>query len=109
MQLVPIIPQPVIGVEDSREVKGVAAVNPSRPVQERTLPPLVTQTHEPQSQLVFEAYGEEGPQRTQLPERRIICRRLKQMTMLEELRSVIERRRSKQSAADFQLHIDEKV
>ncbi len=109
MQLVPIIPQPVIGVEDSMQVKGVAAVKPSKPVQERTLPPLLTQAHEPQSQLVVEVYGENGPQRTQLPERRIICRRLRHSTMLEELRSVIERRRSKQGATDFQLHIDEKV
>jgi len=93
MQLVPIIPQPKVGVEDSLEVQGIAAVKRAKPVQERTLPPLVTLAHEPLSQLVFEVAGEEGPRRIQLPERRIICRRVQHMTILEELRSVIDRRR----------------
>lgn len=93
MQLVPIIPQPRVGIEDSLEVQGVAAVKRAKPVQERTLPPLVSFPHEQPLQLVFEVVGEEGPLRTQLPERRILCRRLRHVTILEELRSVIDRRR----------------
>ena len=46
MQIVPIIPQPVISIEDKLEVKGISAVNPAKPVQERTLPPLVRHRHE---------------------------------------------------------------
>lgn len=93
MHLVPIIPQPKVGVEESLEVQGIAAVKRARPVQERTLPPLLTQPHEPPSQLVFEVYGEEGPRRTRLPERRLICRRLNHLSILEELRSAIDRRK----------------
>jgi hypothetical protein len=109
MQLVPIIPQPRVGVEDSLEVQGIAAVKRSRPVQERTLPPLVTHSPAPPSQVVVEVYGKEGPQRTQLAERRIICRRLHHLSILEELRSAIDRRKHNQRNANFQLHIDEKA
>jgi hypothetical protein len=109
MQLVPIIPQPRVGVEDSLEVQGIAAVKRAKPVQERTLPPLLTQPHEPPLQLVFEVYGEEGPQRTQLAERRIICRRLHHLSILEELRSAIDRRKRIQRGTDFSLHIDVEV
>jgi len=109
MQLVPIIPQPKVGVEESLEVQGITAVKRAKPVQERTLPPLVTQSREPPSQLVFEVYGEEGPQRTQLPERRFICRRFHHLSILEELRSAIDRRKRDQRGAGFLLHIDEEV
>lgn len=109
MQLVPIIPQPRVGVEDSLEVQGVAAVKRARPVQERTLPPLVTHSPAPPSQVVVEVSGKEGPQRTQLPERRIVCRRLHHFTILEELRSAIDRRKHNLRNANFQLHIDEEA
>jgi hypothetical protein len=92
MHLVPIIPQPRVGVEESLEVQGIAAVRRAKPVQERTLPPFVTQAHASPSQLVFEVVGKEGPQRTHLAERRMVCRRLQHLTIPEELRSVIDRR-----------------
>lgn len=93
MQLVPIIPQPKVGIEESLEVKGIAAVKEAKPVQERTLPPLVTLPHEATAQVVYEVYGDEGPHRTQLRERRLICRRFQHLSIMEELRSVVDRRR----------------
>lgn len=109
MQLVPIIPQQIIGVEETLAVKGIAAVKPAKPVAERTLPPLVTHGHELPLHTPREINQQEKRQVTQLEERRLICRRIQHLPVLEELRSAIDRRRQKQRSTDLQLHIDEEV
>lgn len=109
MQLVPIIPRQEIGVEDSLEVKGVAAVQPAKPVQQRTRPPLISLAHERTPHTPEEAARQEKRLITQQAERRTICRRVQHFTILQELRSSVDRRRRKQRSTDIQLHIDEEV
>jgi hypothetical protein len=45
MQLVPIIPQPTVGVKDPLAVNAVAKVKAINPVAEKTAPPEVTHAH----------------------------------------------------------------
>ena len=108
MQLVPVIPQPKIGIEESLEVKGVAAVKPAKPVAVRTLPPLV-RSHALPAKMQYETVRPEKRQITPQEDRRIICRRLHHMNMLEELRSARDRRRRQLRGSDLQLHMDEEV
>ena len=42
-------------------------------------------------------------------ERRLVCRRIQHLPVLEELRSSVDRRRHSMGSAEFQLHIDEEV
>jgi hypothetical protein len=109
MQLVPIIPQQKFDAEDKLPVKGIAAVKPAKPVQERTLPPLLSYGHEPPPGNYSEIAQHEKRKPTQPQERRIASRRVKHTAMPEELRSALDRRRHKQRVTDMQLHIDEKV
>lgn len=109
MQLVPIIPQPRVGVEDSLKVTGVAAVKPAKPVVERTLPPLLSYAHAVPPHAPPEIKQHEKRQVTQLQDRRLVCRRIHHQPILEELRSAIDRRRHKKRSTDYQLHIDEEV
>jgi hypothetical protein len=109
MQLVPIIPQQKFVAEDSMEVTGIAALKPAKPVQERTLPPLLSYVHQQLPGTAGEIYQHEKRKVTQLQERRLVCRRVKHTAILEELRSVVDRRRRKQRKSDIQLHIDEEA
>jgi len=109
MQIVPIIPQTIIGVEENLELTGIAAVKPAKPVEERTLPPLLTYAHEPPVQIDIEADQHKQLQVPRKEDRRFICRRLHRLNILEELRSSIDRRRHKQRRTDLQLHVDEEV
>lgn len=109
MHLVPIIPQPKVGVEESLEVSGVAAVKPAKPVMERTLPPLVSHIHEHHEQVSFNDTRPGERKIARHGDRRRVCRRLQRHTILEELRSSLERRRHQQRKSDMQMHIDEKV
>lgn len=102
MQLVPIIPQQKFVAEDSIEVTGIAAVKPAKPVQQRTLPPLLSYGHRQQAGTPSEIYQHEKRKVTQLQEeRRLVCRRVKHTAILEELRSAVDRRR--------RMHIDEEA
>lgn len=98
MHLVPIIPRPKTGVEESLAVSGVAVIKPAKPVQERTLVPMRSEAARP-----------EKAQVSRQAERRIVCRRLHHPTILEALRSSIDRRRHQQRKTDVQLHIDAEV
>jgi hypothetical protein len=109
MQLVPIIPQQKFDAEDKLPVKGIAAAKPAKPVQERTLPPLLSYGHELQPGSDSEINQHEKRKLTQPQERRIVCRRVKYTVMPEELRSAVDRRRHKQRITDMQLYIDEQV
>lgn len=103
MQFVPIIPRPRNLLEDRLEVKRLAAVKAAKPVQPRTLPPLVTYPREPQHrdnpELDRRQEGARG-------ERRIYCRRVQHLPVLEELRSAIDRRKNPQRGSDQAEHID---
>lgn len=109
MQLIPIIPQQKFAAEDNIQVKGIAVVKPAKPVQERTLPPLLSYSHEQSPGNYSEVNQHERRKVSQLEERRIVCRRIKHTAIPEELRSALDRRRRKQRLSDMQLHIDEEV
>lgn len=110
MQYVPSLPSPVTAPETGPEVKALAGIKRAKPVQERTLPPLVVQPH-----ARYEAPPEvaENEEKRHDPhvhgERRLYCRRLEHLPMLVELRSGKDRRRHNQRAGDITEHIDIKV
>lgn len=108
MQFVPIIPRQKISFVREMQVKGITAVKAAKPAQERTLPPLLSHTHAPLQQDAGLAQHERRKE-TQLQERRLSCRRVRHLPILEELRSAIDRRRHNQRVNDFQLHIDEEA
>jgi len=108
MKYVPSISPPVIGIVNRWAINGTARVKPVKPVQERTLPPLVFQ---PQH-----APPESPPTPTEKrhaeplqEDRRTYCRRTAHKPVLEELRSHIDRRRHRQRGDDMTDHVDEKV
>lgn len=112
MHLVPIIPQPRVGVEESLEVARTAAVRPVKPVEERTLPPLLTYAHEQQRPDTGEIMQHphrrvsDRPEMADQGERRLACRRFHHLPILEELRSLVDRRRHKRRKTDLEPHID---
>ncbi len=103
MQFVPIIPRPRDLLEERLEVKRLAAVRAAKPVQPRTLPPLLTYAHEPPPREQQESAERRAPLQD---ERRIYCRRVRHLPVLEELRSAIERRKNSQRGSDQSEHID---
>jgi hypothetical protein len=115
MKYVPSLPPPVSGVEDRREVQALAAVKPSKRVQPRTLPPLLIQPHgvhqENVAGLQRETAAKQAEKRREpiQESRRKYCRRVSHQTMLEELRSGLERRHHRQRENDTAEHIDEQV
>lgn len=109
MQIVPIIPQQKFSVEESLEIAGIAAVKPAKPVEERTLPPLVSHGHEQALYTSSEISPQEKRQFIVEEERRLVCRRIQHLPVLEELRSSVDRRRHSLGSAEFQLHIDEEA
>lgn len=108
MQFVPIIPRPVVELEDHRQVSGIAGVKRTKPVQERTLPPLASYPRESSHDAVETGRREQRYDAEQA-DRRLFCRRIGHLPVLEELRSAIDRRKRNQRNTDFQLHIDEEV
>jgi len=106
MQLVPIIPQAKVGLEETLSVSGVAAIKPPKSVEERTLPPLLTYAYEQRVQTINVTKQPVQRQVTRQAERRAVCRRVPHRTILEELRSSIDRRKHQQRRTDLKLHID---
>lgn len=105
MQYVPSIPPPgAPAAGDRMKVYGLTAVKAAKPVQPRTLPPLVTPPHERNEPLGEEA--ERRHERHPQGERRIYCRRSRHQPVLVELRSGLERRHHNQRAEDPTEHID---
>jgi len=125
MKYAPSLPPPVSGVEERREVLALAPVKPSKRVQARTLPPLLTQRHSSYNGAIAELSREtaleqareisaepaqENEKREFIQEsRRKYCRRVSHQSMLEELRSGQERRKNRQRGSDTTEHIDEQV
>jgi len=107
MQIVPIIPQQTTGVTETRDVKGVASVKPVKPLPENALPSLLIE--EEVTRQVNEVDHQEKRIVSQQDERRLFCRRIQHLPLLEELRSSIDRRRRKQRNTDSLEHIDEVV
>jgi len=108
MKYVPSLPPPVSGPGAGTEVEALARVRRARPVQERTLPPLVVRPHA-QHEVPAEGAGEEQERRHDAHahgERRMYCRRTEHRPVLIELRSGRERRRHNQRKGDMTDHID---
>lgn len=103
MQFVPIIPAPRNLLEERLEVKRLAAVKAAKPVQPRTLPPLLSYSHEAPHR---EHPEQERRQAAQREERRSYCRRVQHLPVLIELRSAIDRRKHAQRSTDRPEHID---
>jgi len=110
MKYVPSLPQPVVGMGTGLEVKALAGIRRTKPVQARTLPPLVVQPH---SQREGEPDITDQQDRRHEPhihgERRTYCRRIEHLTVLIDLRSEIDRRRHNQREGDTVEHIDLEV
>ena len=110
MKYVPSLPLPITVPEDRLDVNALGRVKPAKPVQKRTLPPLINRRREqpetPPDQIQREERRHAEPL---LEERRIYCRRINHYPILEELRSVIERRRRNLRGTDMTEHIDEEA
>lgn len=110
MKYAPSLPAPVTGAGAGLEVKALAGINRVKPVQARTLPPLVVQPHARHETPPEDAGKEEKRHDPQVHgERRIYCRRTEHLPILAELRSGMERRRHHQRADDITEHIDVKA
>jgi hypothetical protein len=109
MKYVPSLPPPAGGLEKRREVQALTRVKPARPVQSRTLPPQVIQPRREPQEIASKAAEELERREPAREERRKYCRRVSHQTMLEELRSGLERRRHKQRKRDPTEHIDEQA
>ena len=104
MRYAPSLPPPVTTVEDWREVRALSAVRRARPVQT----PVQTVVTHPQHRAVEPppAIDRRVPEHES---RRKVCRRVLHQPMLEELRSGMERRKSRQRDGDDIDHIDEEA
>lgn len=109
MKYVPSLPPPVSGIEDWRQKRALAAVRRTKPVQPRTLPPLVIQPHRSHQDVAEEPVQEVERRELAHEERRKYCRRISRQPMLEELRSGVERRHNRQRGDDDVDHIDEEA
>ncbi len=109
MQIVPIIPQSQTGVKEKLEVAGIAAMKAAKPVEARTLAPLVSDSHERAEPKYVEKNKRKEHFMIRQEDRRSIYRRLHHQAILIELRSSIDRRKHQQRKTDIQLHIDEEA
>lgn len=110
MRFVPSFPPPITVPEEGLEAKALARVKPVKPVQERTLPPLVAQRHS-RLENPSDLTGQQEKRRDMHVhgERRTYCRRIEHLPILFELRSAPDQRRQKQRENDVTEHVDEEV
>lgn len=110
MKYVPEPPQPTTVPVTGAEVKALAGVRHAKPVQERTLPPMVVQRRT-QHAVHPEAAGneEKGYNPRFHGERRAYCRRVERLPIILELRSGEDRRRHNQRIGDLTEHVDIKA
>ncbi|MDD2915679.1 MAG: hypothetical protein PHP70_10230 [Gallionella sp.] len=110
MRIMPGLPPPITIEKDNFGVKALTRIKPVKPVQERNLPPLVTQRHEqPEIPSDFTEPQEKRHDPHVHGERRIYCRRTEHLPILIELRSLADRRRHKQRGDDETEHVDEAI
>jgi hypothetical protein len=110
MQYVPSIPPPNKELEREVEINGVSATKAIKPVEPRTLPPLVTRRQRWFHPSVLPGAKEE-PLKEQrvMEERRKYCRRLTQDPVLIDLRFPSDRRHKKHRQTDLSTSVDEEV
>lgn len=110
MKYVPSISPPTTAPRDSFGVKALTRIKSVKPVQERTLPPLITLRHKhPEALPDTSPHDERRHAEPLQEERRTYCRRINHQPVMEELRSAIERRRHKLRGSDSTEHIDEEA
>lgn len=111
MKYVPSLPPVAAGAPEALDVHAMSGVKAAKPVQERTLPPLVMQRHAHSGAAPAELAGH--PERRHDPhvqgERRTYCRRVEHLPVLVELRSGMERRHHTQRKGDATEHVDEQA
>lgn len=107
MKIVPSDTPPVSVARDELQVRALTAVKPVKPVQPRTLVPLVVQPHGAAHEYV-EAAGQPDKRHDVAlhGERRTYCRRVQHLPILLELRSGLDRRRHSQRGDDMHEHVD---
>ena len=101
--------QPPPKSPNTTEVGGLTAIRSVKAVQlqEQTVPSVNQQTVQQEAARLEEQQrrGSGG----QFVDRRMVCRRVMQLSVLEELRSGVERRRHSQREGDLVDHVDEIV
>lgn len=112
MRYVPSLPPPVAVPEETGEVHGLTAVRPAKPVQQRSLVPLVKQRFAPRGAASPAGQKAAGARQAELrshEDRRKYCRRVSQERVLIDLRPGVDRRRRSQRATDIATSIDEEA
>lgn len=110
MRIVPSLPPPLTVTEDSLAVEALTHIKPSKPVQARTLPPMVVQQRARLKTTSDISEQQEQRHDTHIHgERRTYCRRFEHLPILDGLRLKIDRRRHKQREKDMTEHVDEEV
>lgn len=107
MRYVQSLPPIVEPVPDSGAVKPVAGTHATPRVRERTLPALVYHPHAPPPQAP--AINRRVRPPAAAGDRRRLCRRLRDVPVLLELRSGKDRRRRNQRRGDLATAIDEQA
>ena len=110
MKYVPSLPPVPTGERDALDVYAMARVKAAKPVQARSLPPLVTLPHaRPETSPYLDEPVERRYDRHLQGERRVYCRRVEHLPVLVELRSGLDRRHHKRRQGDTTEHVDEAV
>lgn len=112
MKYVPSPSPPATGATDLWEINNLTGAKPVKPVQKRTLPPLVSQPRQEQPESAPVRPVEEAERRHAGPyqeDRRTYCRRVVHLPILEEFRSGVDQRRHHLRRGDITDHIDEKA
>ena len=111
MKYVSDTPAVITGETDSLDVYPLSSVKPAKPVQERTLPPLVVhpQASFTDASLKMARHQEQRNAPDVKTDRRMYCRRIEHPSYLVELRSRMERRRHRQRINDATEHVDEEI
>lgn len=111
MRYVPSLPPPLTAPEDTGELQALAAVNPAKPVRQRTLVPMVKQNF---AQREPAEAAQLAPPASQIErragaDRRVYCRRVQHQPVLLDLRPGVDRRRRSQRKTDIATSIDEEA
>jgi hypothetical protein len=110
MKIVPSLPPLITVAKAGLEVEALAPVKAAKPVQPRTLPPLVVQPRaQPHASPDIAGQAERRHDVQVHGERRTYCRRIEHLPMPVELRAGYDRRRHNQRGDDMMDHVDEKV
>ncbi len=110
MKYVPSLPPVVKGERDELDVYAMARVKAAKPVQARSLAPLVAPPHAtPETSPYLDEPLERRRDRHAQGERRTYCRRVEHLPVLVELRSGLDRRHHTRRRGDVTDHVDEAV